>query len=62
MVRYKVHQTTVGLLERMHLNGVEGPPTPSPDEAAKASATAGGTPRPKRSAAKGRHAARAVSR
>lgn len=61
MVRYKVHQTTVGLLERMQLNGGEGALAPGPDEASKASAEAS-APRPKRATAKGRHAARAVPR
>jgi len=57
MVRYKVHQTTVGLLERMQLTGAEDASATSP-EAEKSAAA----PTPKRRAAKGRHAARAVSR
>ena len=54
MVRYKVHQTTVELLERMPLMTAEPAQTLSAQEPAK--------PRAKRQAAKGRHGARAVSR
>jgi DNA-binding GntR family transcriptional regulator len=61
MVRYKVHQTTVGLLERMQLDGPDGALALGSDEAAKTSAAAGNV-RAKRSPAKGRHAARAVPR
>jgi DNA-binding GntR family transcriptional regulator len=61
MVRYKVHQTTVGLLERMQLDGPEGALGPSP-EAVKVSAAASSSARAKRGTAKGRHAARVVSR
>lgn len=61
MVRYKVHQTTVGLLERMQLNDPDDA-LPEPEEAGKPGTAASGAPRAKRSSAKGRHAARAVPR
>jgi len=60
MVRYKVHQTTVGLLERMELDGADGPPAPSPEPVQARAATSADAP--KRGATKGRHAARAVPR
>lgn len=54
MVRYKVHQTTVELLERMPLMNAESARALSAQEPAK--------PRAKGRAAKGRHGSRAVSR
>jgi DNA-binding GntR family transcriptional regulator len=57
MVRYKVHQTTVGLLERMQLDSVDD--APATREVVEKPAVAAHR---KRRAAKGRHAARAVSR
>ena len=54
MVRYKVHQTRVELLERTPLMNGETVMTPSAREPTK--------PRAKGRSAKGRHAARAVSR
>jgi DNA-binding GntR family transcriptional regulator len=57
MVRYKVHQTTVGLLERMQLTGAEDPSATSP-----VAEKSGAAPTPKRRGGKGRHAARAVPR
>lgn len=51
MVRYKVHQTTVQLLERAQLVGDVLPPSADKAE-----------PRAKKRAANGRHGARAVSR
>lgn len=50
MVRYKVHQTTVELLERMELSGGVLPPGPGAEEAAP------------KERGKGRHGSRAVSR
>jgi DNA-binding GntR family transcriptional regulator len=55
MVRYKVHQTTAQLLERMQLNGAE-------PGLSRPSSTLSVTARSNRRAAKGRDAARAVSR
>lgn len=54
MVRYKVHQTTVQLLERMELSGGVVPPAPGAEEATP--------PRTKPAAQKGRRGARAAAR
>jgi hypothetical protein len=54
MVRYKVHQTTVELLERMPLLNADVARASSAPEPAK--------PRAKGRTVKGRHGARAVSR
>jgi DNA-binding GntR family transcriptional regulator len=54
MVRYKVHQTTVELLDRLELSGGVVPPPPAVEDAPG--------PRPKAVAQKGRRGSRAIPR